>query len=77
MAWPVNYAILKLGIKKNNVLVCGDSGNDLELFKSGFRGIIVGNAQPELKKYKGKNAYHAKKNYSAGIIEGLKKFHFI
>jgi len=73
----LRYVIKRFGIKKEEVVVCGDSGNDLELFKAGFKGIIVGNAHAELKNYKGKNAYHATGEYSDGIIEGLKQLNFI
>jgi len=76
-AGAVRYVIKRFGVKKEDVIVCGDSGNDLELFKAGFKGIIVGNAHAELKNYKGKNAYHATREYSAGIIEGLRQLNFI
>jgi len=76
-AGAVKYVIERFSVKKEDTIVCGDSGNDLELFKAGFKGIIVGNAHPELKNYKGKNAYHATREYSAGIIEGLKQLNFI
>ncbi|MFP3976047.1 MAG: sucrose-phosphate phosphatase [Dehalococcoidia bacterium] len=73
----LKYIMAKLGIAKDDVIVCGDSGNDLELFEDGFKGIIVANAHQELKDYKGSNAFHATYSYSAGIIEGLKQFRFI
>jgi len=76
-AGAVKYVIERFGVRKEDTIVCGDSGNDLELFKAGFKGIIVGNAHRELKNYKGKNAYHATEEYSAGIIEGLKQFNLI
>ena len=76
-AGAIRYVIERLGVKKENAIVCGDSGNDLGLFKAGFKGIIVGNAHAELKNYKGKNAYHATGEYSAGIIEGLRQLNFI
>ena len=76
-AGALRYVSQRFGVKKKDIIVCGDSGNDLELFKAGFNGIIVGNAHTELKNYKGKNAYHATGEYSAGIIEGLRQFNFI
>jgi mannosylfructose-6-phosphate phosphatase len=54
-----------------NVIVAGDSGNDLEMFRQGFRGIVVGNAQSELKRFTGQNAFHAEAHHAAGVLEGL------
>lgn len=71
------YLIDKFGIEREAVVICGDSGNDLDIFKAGFKGIIVGNARAELKSFEGENAYHAIGEYSAGIIEGLRHFNFI
>jgi len=71
------YLADKFGIDREAIVFCGDSGNDLDAFEAGFKGIIVGNAHPELKAFKAENAYHAVGNYSAGIIEGLRYFNFI
>ncbi len=40
----------KLGFDKEQVIVAGDSGNDVGMFKHGFKGIVVGNAHSELKR---------------------------
>jgi sucrose-6-phosphatase len=63
-------------------VVCGDSGNDIALFATGDeRGVIVGNARPELLEWHNENPtenhYLAKNICSAGIIEGLKHFGFL
>jgi sucrose-6F-phosphate phosphohydrolase len=55
-----------------DVIVAGDSGNDRDMFCQGFRGIVVGNAQPELKRLRDERIYHATERYAAGIIEGLR-----
>lgn len=60
-------------------VVCGDSGNDRALFSMGDeRGIIVGNAMPELLKWHQENPlphhYLAKAHCAAGILEGLHHF---
>lgn len=44
----VSYLRQKLQIIPELTLVCGDSGNDIEMFKQGTLGVIVHNAQPEL-----------------------------
>ena len=76
-AKATNYLAQKFDVSREDVVACGDSGNDLDLFEAGFKGIIVGNSHDELKQYTGDNAYHAAGDYSAGIIEGLKHFRFL
>ncbi len=73
----VRYVVDSFDLRTENVIVCGDSGNDLDMFNAGFKGIIVGNAHAELKNFEGDNAYHAVAQYAAGIIEGLRHFNFI
>lgn len=58
-------------IPPEHVTVAGDSGNDLDMFRLGFRGIVVGNAQPELKEFTAPNVYHAQGHFAAGVLEGL------
>lgn len=63
-------------------VVCGDSGNDIALFNSGAeRGIIVGNAQPELLQWHEqkpvKHHYLAQGHCAAGMLEGLRYFRFL
>lgn len=72
-----SYLAKEFGISGQDIVVCGDSGNDLDLFQAGFKGIIVGNAQPELKSFTGELVYNAVGDYSAGIIEGLRYFKFL
>ena len=73
----VKYVADNFGVSTDNVIVCGDSGNDLDMFMAGFKGVIVGNAHAELENFKGENAYHANGKYSTGIIEGLRHFNYI
>lgn len=64
-------------INKERTFACGDSGNDLSMFLKGFKGIVVGNAHPELKdalKTGLKGVYFSKSYYASGILEGLKKY---
>lgn len=63
-------------------VVCGDSGNDIALFAVGNeRGIIVGNARPELlqwhTEYPADYRYLAQDVCAGGILEGLKYFGFL
>ncbi len=65
------FLVQHWGMERRLVIVAGDSGNDLEMFQSGFRGIVVGNAQPELLRLRDPNVYHAKAHHAAGVLEGL------
>lgn len=56
----------------DQIIVSGNSGNDLALFAPGFRGIIVANAHDELKKLHEKpHVYLAKKEMADGVREGI------
>jgi sucrose-6F-phosphate phosphohydrolase len=63
-----------LGIDPSRVIVAGDSGNDLDMFQQGFRGIVVANAHPELKALRDPNVFHATKSHAAGVLEGLENW---
>ncbi|MDH6084053.1 sucrose-phosphate phosphatase [Umezakia ovalisporum] len=72
----------KWNFAAKQTVVCGDSGNDIALFAVGEeRGIIVGNARPELlqwhKEYPSNYRYLAQAVCAGGILEGLKYFGFI
>lgn len=58
-------------ISAQRVIVAGDSGNDARIFERGFRGIVVGNALPELRSLKGPYVYHATAEFAAGVMEGV------
>jgi mannosylfructose-6-phosphate phosphatase len=62
-------------ISRRRVIVAGDSGNDAAMFHEGFRGIVVGNAKPELRALEGPSIYHAAASYAAGVVEGLDHWH--
>jgi len=64
-------------IKKEYTFVCGDSGNDLSMFLNGYKGIVVGNALPELKesvKHIPGEVYLSRSHQAEGILEGLKSY---
>lgn len=72
----VRFVAHQLGIKPENVVTCGDTGNDLDMMRAelGFRGIAVGNAAQELKQFNPPHVFHANRHFCAGIREGLEFF---
>ncbi|MCB1121037.1 MAG: HAD-IIB family hydrolase [Verrucomicrobiae bacterium] len=75
----LSWLLKSLGISTSEVLVAGDTGNDTAMFKKkGIRGIVVGNAQPELHELTvGLNVYRAEEHCADGVIEGLLHFEAI
>ncbi|WP_013322472.1 sucrose-phosphate phosphatase [Gloeothece verrucosa] len=77
----VQYLRQQWSIEAEKTVVCGDSGNDIALFRGEERGIIVGNAKTELRQWYQNNQtsyrYLAKSHYANGILEGLKYFNFL
>ncbi len=74
----IRYLSYKWEIPLGNFLVCGDSGNDEEMLRGEPKGVVVGNYSPELNKLKGvRGIYFAKQRFSAGILEGIRRYHFI
>ncbi len=71
----IRYLIEFLGFGSPGVVVAGDSGNDRSMFEEFERGIVVANAQPELKRLRDEGSYpgiyFAKQPFAAGVEEGL------
>lgn len=65
------YLAHALRVSDERVIVCGDTGNDIAMFRVGFRGIIVGNALPELKALANGHAYLAQRSHAHGVLEGM------
>ncbi len=68
----VNYLGYKYDFLPRHIMVAGDSGNDADMLLGKNRGLIVGNHSEELTYLKNRpRIYFSKKEYAAGIIEGL------
>ena len=64
-----------LGNSPDQIIVAGDSGNDLEMFRIAQRAIAVANARDELlAAMPTDTAYIAKRPHAAGVLEGLVHF---
>lgn len=74
----VRYLSYKWEIPLENILVCGDSGNDEEMLRGNTLGLVVGNFKPELKKLRGKRKiYFSRYAFAKGIIDGLHHYRMI
>lgn len=65
------YVAHYLGFEPRDVIVCGDSANDLAMFSRGFSGIVVGNAHPELKALDDPLVYQSPYDHAKGVLDGI------
>ena len=71
----IHYIAWKWDISSEQILTAGDSGNDRDMFSKPLRSIIVANHEPSLATLrKTKLRFFAKKEFAAGVIEGLNHF---
>lgn len=71
----LRHVVRRLGLGPRDILVAGDSGNDLDMLLAGYPAVVVGNAQPELADRRIPGVYRARRPYAGGIIEALSHFH--
>ena len=81
--YAIRYLHERTGIDAEHLVYAGDSGNDRAAMLSGFRAIVVGNADAALKhelqsaSVEGglsERLYFAQQPYAAGVLEGLRHF---
>jgi len=65
------YLASTLGLGADQVICCGDSGNDLSMLTAGFLGVIVSNHRPELASVDGPRIHRAEAAYADGVVEGV------
>lgn len=71
----VEFLRRRLGLPLDRVVVCGDSGNDLDMLDRPWCSVVVANAQPELARARLQPpTYRASRPASRGVLEGLQRF---
>jgi hydroxymethylpyrimidine pyrophosphatase-like HAD family hydrolase len=74
----VRFLQEQLRLSPERVTVAGDSGNDRQMFETGYKGIVPVNALAELKSI-AQQPWHYHSPYPAarGVLDGLQHFGFI
>jgi len=81
--YAVRYLHDASGVDEDHLVYAGDSGNDRAAMLTGYRVIVVGNADEDLKKDLGiesvaqgiaERIYFAEHPYARGVLEGLRYF---
>jgi glucosylglycerol-phosphate synthase len=69
----LKHLLMTEGLPETKVLVAGDTLNDLSLMKTGYKGVVVNNAEPALKKAVAsqRTIYLAKEAGPSGILEAI------
>lgn len=74
----IRYLGYRWNIPFENILVAGDSGNDIEMLKGDLLGVVVANYSPELEDLKGsRRIYFSNKKFAAGILDGINYYNFV
>ncbi|HED06194.1 MAG TPA: HAD-IIB family hydrolase [Ignavibacteria bacterium] len=74
----IRYLCYRWNLAYENILVAGDSGNDLEMLKGELLGIVVANYSSELDILRGsKRIYFADRACAGGIVEGIEFYNFL
>jgi HAD superfamily hydrolase (TIGR01484 family) len=84
--YAVRYLHEQSGVEEQHLVYAGDSGNDRAAMLSGYRVIVVGNADETLKndlrvesadRNIAERIYFAEQPYARGVLEGLRHFGFL
>jgi sucrose-phosphate synthase len=74
----LRYFSYKWEFSLDNLIVCGDSGNDEEMLRGDTLGVVVGNYNHELDGLRGmRNIFFAQADAAGGILEGLAHYGFV
>ncbi|MDI3522672.1 MAG: hypothetical protein PWP43_854 [Bacillota bacterium] len=69
----LHHIVAAWGLPPDRVLVCGDSGNDLDMLSLGYKSAVVGNASLERSALP-PGIFIAVQGFAAGILEALSHF---
>ena len=74
----MRHVLWKWGFPPQNVLVAGDSGNDVGMLLGRSLGVVVGNYSKELSRLRNRpRIYFADQHHAAGILEGIEYYNFL
>lgn len=74
----MRHMLWKWGFSPENVLVAGDSGNDVGMLLGRTLGVVVGNHGDELEVLRGRpRVYFAEGHNARGILEGIDYYQFL
>jgi sucrose-phosphate synthase len=74
----VRFLTHKWSLEPDRVAVAGDSGNDEEMLRGPYRGIVVANHDPEIAHLEGRRGIHfARGRLGRGVLEGLEHWGFV
>ncbi len=74
----IRHLMWKWGFSPENVLVAGDSGNDVGMLRGRTLGVVVSNYSPELERLRNHPRIHfAKQSHARGVIEGINYYNFL
>jgi sucrose-phosphate synthase len=71
----IRYLCYKWGLPYGRVVTAGDSGNDENMLRGSFKGIVVANRSGDLGHLHARgNLYLSRTGYAEGVLEGLRHF---
>ncbi len=74
----VRYLSYKWEIPLANIMVCGESGNDVDLLRGDMCGVVVANHSSEMESLKGmRKMFFSEQEYAAAIIDGMHHYNFL
>lgn len=74
----LRYFINKWKLSSSNVLVAGDSGNDISMLRGEVLGVVVANYSPEVETLRHEpRIFFAPGKFAQGIIDAIEHYHFL